>query len=161
MPEQIANNCEKSTKGESIGLLALVSNYLDISQYYIGLYNTNATIAYAQQLLVPYAAEMDIDLPVLQFTFKFLNSYILDDLNLKVPAFIQQEAMQLWIILIVIVVSTALIRTVAVRRLLLLKIGRRRILKNIPYYMIQESRFMKSYLVKEFNTEIAGIRDIL
>jgi len=155
-------NCLQSTDGETFGLLGMqpkVYNIMMILKNWVA--SENPTWDLAQVALNQVSAVMNN----LHFMIFELYDYLADHL---IDSFVKKAEEQkslavkiFWANVAVTLVMMVLIRVIVLRKLQELDIGIRRILRIIPYKIIEENKVMGFYLVKAFGKELEILKQLI
>lgn len=157
--DQYKANCMLHSNQESFGLLGLQPKLYDIFKI-LGEWLTSPvrTKAYASSLM----ARLSLNLIDLHFIVYDVHDYLASHL---VEQFVdtaqemKQDAFKIFYINIVVtLVAMTLIRIIVLKKLQRLDIGIRRILRIIPYKIIQENKVMGFYLNRVFNNELKVLK---
>jgi len=153
--------CLTVSYGGANGLLAMNTQYLQFNSIYYQKFLQTPTFVAAQTLLVNYAMSITSMISVFPEAYEFLRTYLVDSFNKKIE---DQKGESLTIFIIILVAlagSTGIIQIITIARLKEIDIGIRKILKIIPFAMIQENRLLGFYLKNEFKKELDDIKQFV
>ncbi len=154
-------NCIQNTRGGEYGLLGLQPLYyqnVDLVKTWMGY--TNPTQAQAVVLLVQYAAVVNNLHLILYDVYDSLTTHLLE-LFMTTAAEKETDTLKTFYVnLTAVLVAMLLIRTVVLTRLQGLDLGIRRILRIIPYKIIEENKVMSCYLAIAFQNELKVLKQI-
>jgi len=143
------------------GLLAMNNQYYSNNQQYFQMFLQNPTAAYASDILVPYSTAISTAVSVISNAYKFLKTYLLNDFNNQVDNQRSQSLILFIVILVSLVVSTIMIQLVTINRFKKIDVGIRKILKLIPFSMVQENKLLGFYLKNEFKKELDDFKQFI
>ena len=152
--EPYYNNCMLHSNDESFGLLGLQPKLYDIFRILAEwLDSPIKTQAYASSLMGKLAIYL-LDLHFIVYdVHDYLANYLVEQF-VDTAQTMKQDAFRIFYINIVVTLAAmALIRIIVLKKLQRLDIGIRRILRIIPYKIIQENKVMSFYLNRVFNNE--------
>jgi len=154
-------NCVQNTRGGEYGLLGLNPLFYqmaDVIRTWAGY--TNPTVTQAQALMVQFAAVVNNLHLVLYDVYDSLTAHLLDSF-METAAEKETDTLQMFYVnLVALLVAMLLIRVVVLTRLQRLDLGIRRILRIIPYKIIEENKVMSCYLAIAFQNELKVLKQI-
>jgi len=153
--------CKTVSYGGANGLLAMNTQYLQFNSIYYQKFLQTPTFVAAQTLLVNYAMSITNMITVFPEAYEFLRTYLVDNFNTKINDQKRESLTIFIIILVALGVSTGIIQIITIAKLKEIDIGIRKILKIIPFTMIQENRLLGFYLKNEFKKEIDDIKQFV
>jgi len=145
----------------AIGLLGMNTQYLNYNFQYFEQFMGDPTFLAAKTLLVAYATAITAMLNLFPHAYEFLRTFLVNSFNEKIESQQSQSLTIFIIILVALVVSTLIIQLFTLTRLREIDVGIRKILKIIPFSMIQENRLLGFYLKNEFKKELDDVKQFV
>ena len=159
--DTVLANCLTTAQKYGAGLLSMNTQYVQFNTLYYQKFLQTPTFVAAQTLLVDYAVAITSMVSVFPEAYEFLRSYLVDDFNNKIDSQ-KSESLTIFIILLIaLALSTGIIQIITIAKLKDIDIGIRKILKLIPFTMIQENRLLGFYLKNEFKKELDDIKQFV
>jgi hypothetical protein len=154
-------NCTQNTKGGAYGLLGLNPMYyqmLDLVRIWNGY--TNPTLAQGTAITTVFATIVNNLHLNLYDIYDALTNHLLE-LFMKTAVEKKADTLNMFYVnLAAILVAMLLIRVIVLTRLEKLDLGIRRILRIIPYKIIEENKVMSCYLAIAFQNELKVLKQI-
>jgi len=158
---QFQTDCRNYTNNEAFGLLGLLPKYYQICGVigtFMGL--TNPTVTQASSAVGSFSTTL-INLHFVTYdAFDSLSAYFVDKFNALVDKKIKESYNVFALNMTVMSIAMILIRIVVLKRLQDLQITVRRIVRIIPYKIIEENKIMSYYLASEFGQELREMREL-
>jgi len=145
----------------AIGLLGMNTQYLNYNSQYFEQFMDDPTFLAAKTLLVAYATAITAMLNLFPHAYEFLRTFLVNSFNEKIASQQSQSLTIFIIILVALVVSTLIIQLFTLTKLREIDVGIRKILKIIPFSMIQENRLLGFYLKNEFKKELDDVKQFV
>ena len=154
-------NCVQNTRGGEYGLLGLNPLYYQMTDLMkTWMKYTNPTVLEAQALMVQYAAIVNNLHLILYDVYDSLTTHLLD-LFMEMAVEKETDTLKMFYMnLTAVLVAMLLIRVIVLTRLQRLDLGIRRILRLIPYKIIEENKVMSCYLAIAFQNELKVLKQI-
>ena len=155
------NYCILATKGNSYGLLGMHSLYTTICQAMKDWVNAaNPTFAVGVSLTALYSAQTNSMHLAIFDVYDYITDYLMDtfittteeDKNEMQSMFYQNIA--------AVLVAMFLIRVIVITKLQVFDLGIRRLLRIIPYRIIEENKVMSCYLARTFQDELKVLKQL-
>jgi len=159
--ESMYDTCISVQQKGAIGLMDMNTQYYQYNKQYFEQFIETPTFVSAQTLLVNYATAVTSMLNLFPYAYEFLRTYLVDSFNEKIDSQKSQSLTIFIIILVALVVSTCIIQIVTITRLREIDVGIRKILKILPFSMIQENRLLGFYLKNEFKKELDDVKQFV
>ena len=158
--------CEAATRGGQSGVLTIINDYVEIAGLYIDKYYHSVTsyqqsLASLSQLNVQFGGAVYSDMIILKNIFFVLINHIVADFSNKLEGALHQKVVLAFAIYGVALAYMLYLYLVPIKRLKTCDLARRKIIKIIPYHIIQKNRRIAFYLVKDFPKEAEGISTLL
>lgn len=157
--DQFRPDCGTYTNGNSFGLLGLLPKFYqvcDVIAPYMKL--TNPTREQGSTAIGTFSTTL-INLHfVIYDVFDSMSRYFVEQFNVQVSRKISESEKLFGVNMSVMLFSMFLIRVIILEKLRDLQITVRRIVRIIPYKIIEENKIMSFYLAKEFGTELKEMR---
>ena len=155
-------DCLENTNDEAFGLLGLQPLYYQ----YLGILkgwatSANPTLTLAGNLLTQFNGVYNNIYYVIYELYDVLVDHLADNFIQKAQQQKDQAQKMFFINVFVTLFAMLLIRAIVLKRLRGLDIGIRRILRIIPYKIIEENKVMSFYLVRTFGKELEVLRRLL
>ena len=155
-------NCLQVTNGESVGLLGLQPKYynvVNLLKYW--MFSANRTWESASAALTQVGLGLNNVHFVMYELYDVLSNHLIDSFVKRAEDQKNLSVKTFWINVVVTLVAMFLIRVIVLKKLRGLDIGIRRILRLIPYRVIEENKVMSFYLVKTFGKEVEILRKLI
>jgi len=154
-------NCIQDTKGSSFGLLGLHTIYSQVAQTMRDWINAkNPTFTLGVSLSAQFSKLHNNVHFVLYDVYDYLSNYLVetfieaaDENKIEIQEMFYRN-------LSAVLVAMFLIRTIVLTRLQVFDLGIRRILRIIPYKIIEENKVMSCYLARTFQNELKVMKQI-
>ena len=145
--------CVSVYKDGKNGLIFANEVYLGVMSdlYNILLQNSNQT--QLSDIFSSYTVQITPMISMLQLGYPIVVDHILDSFNSLVETVLKQELRLFVAIVVYAFVYVVFMHLVVFRKLQRVDLVRGKIIKIVPYYMVEESRIMNYYLKKEFPKE--------
>jgi len=157
--DQFRPDCGTYTNGNAFGLLGLLPKFYqvcDVIAPYMNL--ANPTRAQGSTAIGTFSTTL-INLHfVIYDVFDSMSKYFVKQFNVQVAKKISESEKLFGVNMSVMLFSMFLIRVIILEKLRDLQITVRRIVRLIPYKIIEENKIMGFYLAKEFGHELKKMR---
>ena len=158
--------CETATRGGQSGVLTIINDYVGIAGPYIDKYYNSVTsyqqnLAGLRQLNIQFELAIYSDLIILKNIFFVLINHIIADFSDRLESALHQKVVLAFAIYGVALGYMLYLYFLPIKRLKMCDLARRKIIKIIPYHIIQENKIIAFYLVKDFSKEAEEIRTLL
>jgi len=155
-------NCLDNTNNEAYGLLGLQPLYFQ----QLGILKSwatsdNPTQMLAGTLLTQFNGVVNNLFYVIYQLYDVLVDHLADNFILKAQQQKDQAVKMFFINVFITLFAMLLIRAIVLKKLRSLDIGIRRILRIIPYKIIEENKVMSFYLVRTFGKELEVLKRLL
>ena len=159
-PEALPN-CQIATKGETIGLLGVNNDYLTISVHYIGEFQRNPTFANLQVVAGKFINDAVPIMWTINFAYPLMVNHTMHNFEVGADRAERKEFNYFIGICGVVVFAIFFLYFVPYKMLKNVEFARRKILKIIPYNIIQENKILGYYIIRNFDQEVRGIKTLL
>jgi hypothetical protein len=151
LPDASKPSCLVSINNQKVGVLAINSNLVLQTMYYMDLYYKNPTYSGASEIIRPFSTSASSNLQTLEAAYNFLNTHIQEVADTKVDGFLNNQMIISWTAVGVILFYTFLAHVVTIKSYENIDMSRGRILKVVTYQMFRPNKALKFYLSKEFD----------
>jgi len=155
------SDCEIATSGQINGLLSLNSKYYETSNYYVSLFHQNPTAATAMMVTAGYVAAITPDLTTFNEIYPYLIDYVVEKFDTIVVQSKSARTTYFLMIYLATILFALFLKEVPLKKLRRIEHIRRKVLKIIPYSVIQENRIMSFYIVRTYQNEVESIKNLL
>ena len=155
------SNCQVATKGEAMGLLSLNNDYLAVSTHYITEFQRNPTFENLQVIAMKF---IDYATPVMwtiNFAYPQMVNQTMYNFDIRADRAEKKELTYFMTICGIIGFAVFFLYLIPLRMLKKVDVSRRKILKIIPFNIIQENKVLGYYIQTNFDKEVRGIRNLL
>ena len=157
----LQNSCAKTTKEGLNGLLSVNADYLQTAIFYFNQYQENPTL---QNIMLTSAQYISITSPILltlNHAYRFLIDHILEKFDIIVHDTLNNERSYFIGVCLTIFLSKVFIYFVLIKKLVRIDLTRRKILKIIPFDVLQDNKILVYYLQNSFGREVENIKNLL
>ena len=161
LSNDLQDPCLTTTKNGLNGLLSVNADYYQTSIYFFNRYQENPTILNALTLSGEYISITTKTLLTLNFSFKFLVDHILAKFERVIDNTLENERIYFGAVCATIAISMIYIYFVLIKKLKRIDFARRKILKIIPFDVVQQNKILSYYLRNSFRKEVDEIKNIL
>ena len=153
LPGPLASMCGSMYKDGSNGIIFANEDYLQMMTELDDILSDNITQSEVADINLSYSAKITPMLSMLQLGYPILVDHILEKFDVLVDEALNQELGFFLAMCIFAVVYGLFMHLGSFRKLKNVDLSRRRIIKIIPYYMVEECKMMNFYLKKDFREE--------
>ena len=158
---QYYNNCVIATKGNSYGLLGLHARYTQVCQTMKDFANAaNPTWTLGVSLTGLFSSQTNNMHLAIFDTYDYLTDYLVDLFLTTTEENKKEMESMFYQNIVAVFVSMFLIRVVVITKLQVFDLGIRRILRIIPYRIIEENKVMSYYLARTFQDELKVLKEL-
>ena len=149
-------SCVQNTNGESFGLLGLQPKFYQLMNLFKSwaISSSTLTLDSASTVLTQVSSVINNLYFVIYDLYDYLANHLIDTFVQRAEEQKNQAVKLFYINVVVTLLTMILIRMIVLKKLRALDIGIRRILRIIPYKIIEENKVMSFYLVKTFGKEV-------
>jgi len=151
--ETLKESCLIATEGGELGILSLNMGYITLSRSYITTFLNNPTEAQADEIVEPYSDAVREIMETLEASYDFLNDYLMNMSTDMVEVFKQRQNIFFLSILVSVFIAFTVVYFCSIKKYKYVDMGRGKILKMIPYNIIQDNRALEFYLNKDFSAK--------
>jgi len=151
--ESLMNSCMIATNGGELGLFSLNVGYTTLSNTYIYAYLQEPTEANADALVEPYSDAVREIMETMEAAYDFLNDHLISIMDDKVEKFKVKQDVFFGSMIGSIALSFIMVYFFSIKKYRYVDMGRGKILKMIPYSIIQDNRAIEFYLNKDFEAK--------
>jgi len=153
--------CEVATNGRNVGLLSMNTEYYNLITYIASAVGSTSSLAQAIILFSSLLNKILGDMTALEGIYPLMIAHIIKQFASTVQGAVENEETFFVIICAAIAVYALFIYFKPLRGLKKVDLGRRKILRIIPFHLVQENKALKYYLIQDFKKEIEDIRSVL
>ena len=158
---EIRDYCEKGTNDGLNGLMSVNADYLQTSIFYITSFMENPTFENAMMISVGYIEKANPTLNIINYAYPFMVQQTLRIFHSRVKETLEEEKIYFIGVCVTILAATIVIYFISINKLKNADLGRRKILKIIPFSVFQENRTLSYYLRVHFSKEVETIKNII
>jgi len=155
------NYCISATKNKSYGLLGMHAIYMQICQAMKDWVNAaNPTWTLGVSLTTLYSSQTNSMHLAIFDVYDYLTSYLVDMFIETTEENKTEMQSMFYQNIVAVLVSMFLIRVIVITKLQAFDMGIRRILRIIPYRIIEENKVMSCYLARTFQNELKVLKQM-
>ena len=151
-------DCESSTIGRTLGLLGINNKFYDNTVNSWAQYRQSLTFDNAAKLLVVYAGQIVHDIVSVPQVYAALRTHLLSSFK---ETIIKQQKQNLTVFILIVIflfLFEVVTQKIVIQNLKRFDLKVKRILKIIPFNMVQGNRLFEYYLKDEFKKELKDIK---
>ena len=146
--------CKSAYKDGKNGLMFANEVYYGVMSDLYSILLSNLTRSQLSDLYLSHTASVTKMIAILQYGYPIIVNHILDGFSSLVETLLQQELELFVATLAYALIYVLFVHLVMFRKFQRVDLLRRKIIKIVPYYMIEECRIMSFYIKNEFPREV-------